>query len=486
MRVKEALTFDDVLLVPRRSGVLPAGVRLNSRFTRGIVMKLPLVSAAMDTVTEHRMAIALARAGGIGVIHKNMTVEQQSNQVVKVKRVESSMVVDPITVTADRTIGQARELMVDYGISGLPVVDGKGRLVGILTKRDLLFEDDNTRTVGEVMSAGELVTAPVGTTLKRARDILRRHRVEKLPIVDRRGVLRGLVTTKDIIKQLEFPNATVDERRRLRVAAAVGVGRDGRDRAAALAAAEVDALVVDTAHGHSDNVIEMVRWLRRSWPSLQIVAGNAATVEGAAELARAGADAVKVGVGPGSICTTRVVAGVGVPQLTAITDCVKALGRRVPVIADGGVRFSGDVAKALAAGASSVMMGNLLAGTDESPGEDILLEGRRYKVYRGMGSIDAMRAGSADRYSQEGAGKLVAEGVVGRVPYRGMAAEVLFQLEGGLRSSMAYCGCRTLAEFRRRAKFVRVTGAGLQESHPHDITITKEAPNYELGDRNKS
>ncbi|MFO7675319.1 MAG: IMP dehydrogenase [bacterium] len=486
MRLKDALTFDDVLLVPRRSGVLPATVRIETRFTRSIRTRLPLVSAAMDTVTEDAMAIAMARAGGIGVIHKNMTVEQQAAQVARVKRVESSMVVDPITVTPDRTIGQARDLMAASGISGLPVVDERGRLVGILTRRDLLFEDDNSRTVRAVMTSEGLVTAPVGTTLKRARDILRRHRVEKLPIVDRRGVLRGLITTKDIIKRLEFPNATVDDRRRLRVAAAVGVGRDGRERAAALVGAEVDALVVDTAHGHSDNVLSMVRWLRRSWPGLAVVAGNVATAEGAEALARAGADAVKVGVGPGSICTTRVVSGIGVPQMTAILDCVKALGRRVPVIADGGIRYSGDVAKALAAGAGSVMMGNLLAGTEESPGENILLEGRRYKVYRGMGSIDAMRSGSADRYVQEGLPKLVAEGVVGRVPYRGSAAEVLYQLEGGLRSSMAYCGCRTLAEFRRRAQFIRVSGAGLHESHPHDITITKEAPNYELPERGKS
>lgn len=486
MRYREALTFDDVLLLPRHSTVLPAAVRVETVFTRGIRMKLPLLSAAMDTVTEDRMAVALARAGGIGVIHKNLPVEQQAAQVARVKRIESSMVAEPITVTPDKSIGAARELMTDSGISGLPVVNERGRLVGILTKRDLLFEDDNTRPVSEVMTAEGLVTAPVGTTLKRARDILRRHRVEKLPLVDARGILRGLITTKDIIKRLEFPNASVDDRRRLRVAAAVGVGRDGRERAAALVAAEADALVVDTAHGHTRNVIEMVRWLRRSWPKLQVVAGNVATPEGALELARAGADAVKVGVGPGSICTTRVVAGVGVPQLTAIRDSVKALGRRVPVIADGGIRYSGDVAKALAAGASSAMMGNLLAGTEESPGENVLLEGRRYKVYRGMGSIDAMKAGSADRYAQEGLRKLVAEGVVGRVPFRGSAADVLYQLEGGLRSSMAYCGCRTLAEFRRRARFVRVSGAGLHESHPHDITITKEAPNYELGERGKS
>lgn len=484
MRIPEALTFDDLLLLPQESAVLPRDVKTDSRFTGGIALHLPLASAAMDTVTEAGMAIAMARAGGIGVIHKNMSVDDQAAQVTRVKRVESSMVADPITVTPERTIGEAQEVMTASGISGLPVVDEDGRLVGILTKRDLLFEDEPGRPVSAVMTKTDLVTAPVGTGLKRAREILRRHRVEKLPIVDADGVLRGLITTKDIIKRVEYPSATVDARRRLRVAAAVGVGKEGLERAAALVAADVDAVVVDTAHGHSQGVLDMVRKLRGKFAKLEIVAGNVATADGALALAEAGATGIKVGVGPGSICTTRVVAGIGVPQMTAVMECAAALGRRkVPVIADGGIRFSGDAAKALAGGAQCVMMGNLLAGTEESPGENILLEGRRYKVYRGMGSVDAMRAGSADRYGQAGASKLVAEGVVGRVPYRGYAREVLFQIEGGVRASMAYCGCRTLAEFRRRARFVRVTTAGLSESHPHDVTITKEAPNYEVPER---
>jgi IMP dehydrogenase len=484
MKLPEVLAFDDVLLVPQESTVLPGDVNIDTRFTRGIALHLPLVSAAMDTVTEAEMAIAMARAGGIGVIHKNMSIDEQAAQVARVKRVESSMVADPISVAPNRTIGEAQEMMNAAGISGLPVVDDKGKLVGILTKRDLLFQDNLRKPVSAVMTKDNLVTAPVGTTLVKARDILRRHRVEKLPLVDKRGMLRGLITTKDIIKRVEYPHATVDRRRRLRVAAAVGVGRDGGERAAALVKAEVDTVVVDTAHGHSQGVLATARALRRRYPKLQLVVGNVATPEAAGAVADVGADAVKVGVGPGSICTTRVVAGVGVPQLSAVMSCAEVLKRRrIPVIADGGIRFSGDVAKALAGGASTVMMGNLLAGTEESPGEDVLLEGRRYKVYRAMGSIDAMRRGSADRYFQEGARKLVPEGIVGRVPYRGSAREMLFQLEGGLRASMGYCGSKTLAEFRRKARFVRITGAGLHESHPHDVTITKEAPNYEVPER---
>jgi len=478
--ISESLTFDDVLLLPQKSSVLPNEVDTESYFTRGILLKLPLVSAAMDTVTESKMAIAMAQSGGIGVVHKNFSVDDQAAHVAKVKRAESSMVDEPISITPDKTIGEARDLMAQYGISGLPVVDEKMRLVGILTKRDLLFESDWQVLVAKVMTADGLVTAPEGTTLRRAREILRKARVEKLPIVDRRRRLKGLITTKDILKRVENPNATLDGRRRLKVAAAIGVGRDAMARAEALVEAEVDAVVIDTAHGHQDKVVDTARQLRRKYPRLQIVAGNVGTAEGALALAEVGVDAVKVGVGPGSICTTRIVAGVGVPQLTAVMECSAALKRRkIPVIADGGVRYSGDVAKALAAGAGTVMMGNLLAGTDESPGEDVLLEGRRYKVYRGMGSLDAMRKGSADRYFQQGQAKLVPEGIVGRVPYRGSAREVLFQLDGGVRAAMGFCGAGTIPEFRRKAKFVKITGAGLRESHPHDVTITKEAPNYE-------
>ncbi len=481
MSIKESLTFDDVLLLPQRSSVLPAEVDTESYFTRGILLKLPLVSAAMDTVTESRMAIAMAQSGGIGVVHKNLSVEDQAAHVAKVKRAESSMIAEPISITPDKTIVEARESMAQYGISGLPVVDAKMRLVGILTKRDLLFQDDWKLPVAKVMTVDGLVYAPEGTTLRRAREILRKHRVEKLPIVDRRRRLKGLITTKDILKRVENPKATLDGKRRLKVAAAVGVARDAFARAEALVEADVDALVIDTAHGHQDRVVETMRLLRRKYPKLQLVAGNVGTAEAAVALAEAGCDAVKVGVGPGSICTTRIVAGVGVPQLSAIMECALALKRRkIPVIADGGARYSGDVAKALAAGAGTVMMGNLLAGTDESPGEDVLLEGRRYKVYRGMGSLDAMKKGSADRYFQEGQAKLVPEGIVGRVPYRGSVRDVLFQLDGGIRAAMGFCGAESIPEFRRKAKFVKITGAGLRESHPHDVTITKEAPNYEV------
>jgi IMP dehydrogenase len=427
------------------------------------------------------MAIAMAQSGGIGVVHKNMTVDEQAAKVARVKRAESSMIADPFSIGPDRTIAEARQFMHERGVSGLPVVDAGGRLVGILTKRDLLFEDDPKVRVRRVMTSEDLVTAPEGTNLTEAREKLRKHRVEKLPIVDRQRRLKGLITTKDILKRVEHPKATLDRLRRLMVAAAVGVGRDAAARAQALVNADVDAIVIDTAHGHSERVIATVRQLRKKYARLQVVAGNVATADGALALADAGCDAVKVGVGPGSICTTRVVAGVGVPQLSAVLECAQALKRRrIPMIADGGVRYSGDVAKALAAGAGTVMMGNLLAGTDESPGEDVLLEGRRYKVYRGMGSLDAMKEGSADRYFQEDEAKLVPEGIVGRVPYRGSVKDVLFQLEGGLRASMGFCGAADLTEFRSRARFVKITGSGLRESHPHDVTITKEAPNYEL------
>lgn len=482
--MREALTFDDVLLLPAASAVLPGDVDTATFFSRGIALKIPLVSAAMDTVTESRMAIAMARAGGIGVIHKNISPEEQAANVARVKRAESSMISDPFAITPDKTIAEARQLMQERGVSGLPVVDEKGRLVGILTRRDLLFEDDPGTRVHQVMTARNLVTAPEGTSLRQAREILRKHRIEKLPIVGPDRQLKGLITAKDLLTRVERPNATLDRKRRLRVAAAVGVGKDALARAEALVGVEVDALVIDTAHGHSKMVLDTARQLRRRFPRLQLIAGNVGTAAGALALADAGCDAVKVGVGPGSICTTRVVAGVGVPQLTAIVDCARALrSRGVPVIADGGIRYSGDVAKALAAGAMTVMMGNLLAGTDESPGEDVLLEGRRYKVYRGMGSLDAMSRGSADRYFQEAQTKFVPEGIVGRVPYRGSVKDVLFQLEGGLRAAMGFCGARNLGEFRRKARFVRITSAGLRESHPHDVTIIKEAPNYEAPGR---
>lgn len=479
--MREALTFDDVLLLPQGTKVLPAEVLTESRFSRGIKLHLPLVSAAMDTVTEAKMAIAMARAGGIGVIHKNSTIAVQAAEVAKVKRAESSMITKPVSITPERTIGEVRSQLAQHNISGLPVVDEKGRLVGIVTRRDLLFEDDQNKPVREVMTAKGLVTARVGTTLNQAKEILKKHRIEKLPIVDGAGRLKGLITAKDIIKRVEYPFATVDRKRRLMVAAAIGVGKEALERAEVLIKTEVDAIVIDTAHGHSSRVMETAKILRRRYPDLELIVGNVATAEGTAALARLGVSAVKVGIGPGSICTTRVVAGVGVPQLTAIMECMSVAKKfNIPVIADGGIRFSGDIAKAIAAGASSVMMGNLLAGTDESPGEDVLLEGRRYKVYRGMGSVDAMRKGSWDRYFQESGAELVPQGIVGRVPYRGSVRDVLFQLEGGVRAAMGFCGCRTIPEFQKKAKFVRITNAGLRESHPHSITIIKEAPNYEL------
>jgi IMP dehydrogenase len=480
MTFPEGLAFDDVLLVPRRSSVLPRETNTATRYSRGITLCLPLVSAAMDTVTESRMAIALAQCGGIGVVHKNFSIETQAREVTAVKRAESGMILDPITLKPGNLLRDALDLMLRNGVSGVPIVDDDERLIGIVTKRDILFEDDLERKLRDVMTKGPLVTARLGTTLEQAQQILKKHKIEKLPIVDKEGRLKGLITVKDILKKLEHPDATIDGRGRLRCAAAVGIARDSLARASALVAAGADALVVDTAHGHSEGVLRTVKLLRKKFPKVQLIAGNVATAEGTRELAGLGVDAVKVGVGPGSTCTTRVVSGAGVPQLTAIAECASAAKRAgVPLIGDGGIRFSGDIVKALAAGADSVMIGNLFAGTEESPGEDVLLEGRRYKTYRGMGSIDAMKEGSADRYFQEEAVKLMPEGIVGRVPYRGKVADVVFQLVGGLKSGMGYCGARTLPELRKRARFVRVTSAGLRESHPHDITITKEAPNYE-------
>jgi len=479
--VGEGLTFDDVLLVPRRSAVLPAQTDLRTRLTRSIELTIPLISAAMDTVTESRMAITMAREGGIGIIHKNMSIDRQAEEVDRVKRSESGMIADPVTIQPHQTLADVLRRMERFSVSGFPVVDETGRLVGIITNRDLQFETDRSRPVHEVMTGGgDLVTAPVGTSLADAQRILHRHRIEKLPVVDEAGLLRGLITVKDIRKRQQFPNACKDERGRLRVGAALGASAADVDRARALVEAGVDVLIVDTAHGHSEGVLDAVARVREAFPDAQVIGGNVATKEAAAALVERGVDAVKVGVGPGSICTTRVVAGIGVPQLTAVMDAVEGAAGRVPVIADGGIKYSGDIVKALAAGAHSVMMGSMLAGTEESPGESFLLEGRRFKIVRGMGSLGAMSEGSADRYFQEGsdARKFVPEGIEGRVPYKGPASDTLYQLTGGLRSGMGYLGCGDIETLRREPQFMRITGAGLRESHPHDVTITREAPNY--------
>jgi IMP dehydrogenase len=479
---REGLTFDDVLLVPAESHVLPNDVSIRTRVTPRIELALPILSAAMDTVTEARMAIALAREGGLGIVHRNLSIEAQAAEIDKVKRSESGMIVEPVTLGPTRRVAEALELMATYHISGVPIVDEGGRLVGILTNRDLRFESDTGQPVSALMTSKNLVTAPVGTTLREAEEILHRHKIEKLPVVDADGVLKGLITVKDIQKRVEFPLATKDEQGRLRVGAAVGVGPDALDRAAALVAQDVDVLVVDTAHGHSRGVLEMVRRLDETF-DVELIAGNIATAEAAEALIDAGADAVKAGVGPGSICTTRVVAGVGVPQVTAVFDCARVAGPRgVPVIADGGMQFSGDIAKALAAGADAVMLGSPLAGVEESPGDVVVQQGQRFKEYRGMGSLGAMKARgySKDRYFQgdvEDVDKLVPEGIEGRVAYKGPLAGILHQLVGGVRQAMGYCGAATLQDMKV-ARFVRITGAGLRESHPHDITITKESPNY--------
>jgi len=483
-RVREAvaLTFDDVLLMPRHSVTHPKDVSTASRFSRGIALNVPLVSAAMDTVTESEMAIAMARAGGIGVLHKNMSIDRQAAEVDRVKRSESGMILNPITLGPDASLREANALMHRFRISGVPVVDHDGRLVGIITNRDLQFERNLDRPLSEAMTRDRLVTAPVGTTLDEAERILGQNRIEKLPVVDERGALQGLITVKDIHKRRQYPTANKDRHGRLRVAAALGAGGDFLARARALIDAGVDALIIDTAHGHSEGVLDATATVREAFPDVELVAGNVASREGAAALVERGVDAVKVGVGPGSICTTRVVTGVGVPQLTAVFDAVEGAGE-VPVIADGGIKYSGDIVKALAAGASSVMMGSMLAGTEESPGESFLLEGRRYKMVRGMGSLSAMQDGSADRYFQEGElspKKLVPEGIEGRVPYKGPVGDVLFQMIGGLRSGMGYVGCGSIDQLRTETEFVRITAAGLRESHPHDVTITREAPNYSV------
>ncbi len=480
LRPEAALTFDDVLLVPRHSSVLPNDTSTRTRFSRGIWLNVPLVSAAMDTVTESEMAIAMARAGGIGVLHKNMSIDRQAAEVDRVKRSESGMIRNPITLQPSATLREAVALMARFRISGVPVVDGAGRLVGIITNRDLQFERQLDRPLAEAMTKEGLITAPVGTSLDEAEQIMGRHRIEKLPVVDASGALIGLITVKDIHKRRQYPTAAKDEQGRLMVAAAIGAGGDYLSRAKALVDAGVDALVVDTAHGHSQGVLDAAAAVREAFPAVQLVAGNIATAEAAKALVVRGVDAVKVGVGPGSICTTRVVAGIGVPQLTAVMDAVSGAGD-VPVIADGGIKYSGDIVKALAAGASSVMMGSMLAGTEESPGESLLAEGRRYKMIRGMGSLSAMQDGSADRYFQEAATatrKFVPEGIEGRVPYKGPVADVLYQMIGGIRSGMGYTGFATIDALRTETEFTRITAAGLRESHPHDVTITREAPNY--------
>jgi IMP dehydrogenase len=479
--IPEGLTFDDVLLLPARSAVLPTQVETHTQFTRHISVNIPIVSAAMDTVTESRLAIALAQQGGIGIMHRTMSIAQQASEIDKVKRSESGMIVDPVTIPPDSRISDALDIMKRYKISGVPVTRN-GKLVGILTNRDLRFESRFDLPVEQVMTKNNLITVPVGTTLDDAEEILHRHRVEKLLVVDDEFNLKGLITVKDIQKRIKYPNAAKDVQGRLRVGAAVGATGDFLERAQELVKAKVDVIVVDTAHGHSSRVLDAVRVLKAQFPEVDLVAGNVATAEGACDLIQLGVDGVKVGIGPGSICTTRVVTGAGVPQITAIAECAR-VGRPagVPVIADGGIKFSGDVTKAIAAGASSVMIGSLFAGTEESPGETILYQGRTFKSYRGMGSIAAMAAGSGDRYAQEGeVSKLVPEGIEGRVPYKGLLAEMVAQLVGGLRSGMGYCGCPTIEELQQRARFVRITSAGLRESHVHDVIITKEAPNYRL------
>jgi IMP dehydrogenase len=487
-----ALTFDDVLLVPQHSEVLPAQVDISTRFTRNIRLNVPIVSAAMDTVTESQLAIAMAQMGGIGIIHKNLSIEEQAAEVDRVKRSESGMIVNPITLSPTNSIAEALELMKSYRISGVPITeDGskEGRLVGILTNRDLRFETNVKRSIVEVMTSDPLFTVPVGTTLDEAREILHQHKVEKLLVVDRDFRLKGLITVKDIQKAIKYPGACKDELGRLRCGAAIGVSRDSIERAQALVAAGVDVLVVDTAHGHSQMVIDQVIRMRREFPNTELVAGNVATAAATTALIEAGVDAVKVGIGAGSICTTRVVAGIGVPMISSVMECAQAAAsRNVPVIADGGMRYSGDLVKALAAGASSTVLGNLFAGTDESPGELILFQGRSYKEYRGMGSIGAMRRGSRDRYFQDdfdleggrNTEKLVPEGIEGRVAHKGSAASVIYQLVGGLRAGMGYCGAGTIPDLQKRAQMIRITPAGVRESHVHDVTITKEAPNYRM------
>ncbi|MDN3015814.1 IMP dehydrogenase [Paenibacillus sp. BSR1-1] len=478
---KEGLTFDDVLLIPGKSEVLPRDVNLQVELSPNVKLNIPIISAGMDTVTESEMAISIARQGGLGIIHKNMTIEQQAEQVEKVKRSESGVITDPFYLTPDHQVYDAEHLMGKYRISGVPIVNNmdEQKLIGIITNRDLRFIQDYSFKISDVMTKENLVTAPVGTTLKEAEKILQKHKIEKLPLVDDQGVLKGLITIKDIEKVIEFPNSAKDHQGRLLAGAAVGVTNDTMKRVDMLVKASVDVVVVDTAHGHSKGVLDTVKQIREAYPDLTIIAGNVATAEATKDLIEAGADVVKVGIGPGSICTTRVVAGVGVPQITAVYDCAtEALKHGKTIIADGGIKFSGDIVKALAAGGHAVMLGSLLAGVSESPGETEIFQGRRFKVYRGMGSVAAMEKGSKDRYFQEDNKKFVPEGIEGRIPYKGPLSETIYQLIGGLRSGMGYCGTKDLYDLRTKAQFIKMTGAGLRESHPHDVQITKEAPNY--------
>ncbi len=472
------LTFDDVLLVPAASDVLPHQVELKTQLTRDITLNIPMISSGMDTVTESRMAIAMAREGGLGVIHKNMSIEEQAHEVDKVKRSEHGVIVDPIFLSPQNLLSDAAEIMEKYKISGVPITE-HGKLVGIITNRDMRFETDLTRQIGSCMTKDSLVTAPEGTSLEEAKAILSKHRIEKLPLVDDDGNLKGLITIKDIEKATKYPNSAKDSSGRLLVGAAVGVSKDLYDRLDTLVSAKADVIIVDTAHGHSAGVLRTLKEIKQAYPHIPVIAGNVATAAGTEALIEAGADAVKVGIGPGSICTTRVIAGIGVPQITAVYESAQ-VGRRygIPIIADGGIKYSGDIAKAIAAGANVVMMGNILAGTDESPGETVIYQGRSYKVYRGMGSLGAMKLGSKDRYFQTEAKKLVPEGIEGRVPYKGMLADTIFQMVGGLRASMGYCGCHNIQEMIENTQFIQITAAGLKESHPHDVSITVEAPNY--------
>ena len=478
--IKEGLTFDDVLLIPGESNVEPRNVDVSARLTKKIMLHTPLITAAMDTVTETRMAIAIAREGGVGIIHKNMTIEQQADQVDRVKRSENGVIVNPFYLAPENTVNDANQLMAKYKISGVPICK-EGKLVGIITNRDLRFmtEDDYSQPIAQVMTKEQLVTAPVGTRLEDAQEILRRHKIEKLPIVDDNGYLKGLITIKDIEKSMQYPNSARDEAGRLLCGAAVGATQDVLERVAELIKAQVDIIVLDSAHGHNRNVIQAVSRIKKAYPAVQLVAGNVATADATKALIEAGADCVKVGIGPGSICTTRVVAGIGVPQITAIYDAACAAAKYdIPVIADGGIKYSGDIVKALAAGGNVVMIGSLVAGCEESPGESEIYQGRQFKVYRGMGSLGAMGKGSQDRYFQSGFKKFVPEGVEGRVPYKGALSETVYQMIGGLKAGMGYTGCKNIEELHSKAKFIRITGAGLKESHPHDIHITKEAPNY--------